>query len=729
MLRLFRYPFYCILFTVVIYAGGKELTLPDIWSSQKFMGKSIRGIQWAKDGKSYTYLETDTVTKSTVMMRFDVKSKERKAVVAGSTLKIDANDPPFSFSSYQWSPDEKQILFVSSPPRRQYLSRLTPAGNYFLYDMATKKFSRITDVDVPQYNQKFSPDGKYIGYVRGNNIYRYDIAGKAEQQLTFTGTDQIINGKFDWVYEEEFGIADGWVWSPDGAKIAFWQIDQTRVPEYSMTEWDSTHLTVIPMKYPKPGDKNAIAKIGIITLSTGDIYWIDTGNDDDMYIPRITWTGMKDRLAVQRLNRVQNKLELLLFDVTNGTQKTLLVDESDTWVEIHNDLRFLKNGNFIWSSERDGYNHLYHYASDGKLINQITKGQWEVDAFYGIDEKNNVLFFTSSEVSPVERHIYSVSLDGKRKKQLSLQPGTHSANFSPTFDHYIGYHSNSTQPTRSALMAKDGKEIVSLEEQGIPVLGEYRLPLVHFFTFTTTDGIELYANMMKPVDFDSTKKYPVLVFTYGGPGSQVVKNSWGGANYLWHSMLTQKGYIIVMVDNRGTGARGAAFKKITYRNLGKYEVNDQIEGAKFLASLPYVDKSRIGIWGWSYGGYMASHTILLGAEHFKAAIAVAPVTHWKFYDTIYTERYMDTPANNPDGYFESAPINHADKLKGKFLLIHGTSDDNVHFQNAVNMVTALQKANKQFETMYYPNKNHGISGGNSRLHLYTKMTNFLLEHL
>ena len=729
MPRVYRISVMTVVSTLFLCAGGKELNLQDIWNSSKFMSKSIRGIQWAKDGKSYTYLDTDSVTKSTAIIRFNVKSKEKKIVVSGSSLKIDANDPPFSFSSYQWSPDEKQILFVSSPPRKQYLSRLTPAGNYFLYDVPTKKFSRITDVDVPQYNQKFSPDGKYIGYVRANNIYRYDIVGKKEQQLTLTGTEQIINGKFDWVYEEEFGISDGWLWSPDGAKIAFWQIDQSRVPEYSMTEWDSAHLTLIPMKYPKPGDQNAIVKIGIITLTSGEIQWLDTGNNDDIYIPRINWTGIQDRLAVQRLNRKQNSLELLLFDVSRGTQTTLLVDQSDTWIDIHDDLRFFKNGNFIWSSERDGYNHVYHYAADGTLINQITKGQWDIDAVYGVDEKNGLLFCTSSEASPIERQIYSVSIDGKRKKRLSVQPGTHTANFSPGFDLYISYHSSSSQPTRIAMNSKDGKELYSLEDRGIPALGEYSLPTVEYFTFTTTDGVELYANVMKPVDFDSTKKYPVLVFTYGGPGSQVVRNSWGGSNYLWHSMLTQKGYIIAMVDNRGTGARGAAFKKITYRNLGKYEVNDQIEGAKYLSSLSYIDKSRIGIWGWSYGGYMASHTILLGAEYFKTAIAVAPVTHWKFYDTIYTERFMDTPANNPDGYFESAPVNHAEKLKGKFLLIHGTSDDNVHFQNAVTMVSALQKANKQFETMFYPNKNHGISGGNTRLHLYTMMTNFLLEHL
>ncbi len=720
---------YFFLASVCAYSGSKKFTVEDIFSSQKFASKSIRGIQWMKDGKSYSFLETDTTTKSTGVFQFTIKDRTKKMIVSGATMKLNEADPAFRFTSYQWSPDEKQILFVSAPPDKQYLSRLTPAGNFFIYDIISKKFSKITNASMPQYNQKFSPEGKKIGYVRENNIYVYDLVSSKEIQLTFDGAEHIINGKFDWVYEEEFGISDGWSWSPDGSKIAYWHLDENRVPEYTMTEWDSTHLNLIKMRYPKPGDPNSIVTIGVLDVSTEKTEWIDLGSNDDIYVPRMKWTNDENFLSIQRLNREQNKVELLTYNVQKKSVKMIITEKSDTWLDVNNDLRFLKNDQFIWSSDKDGFNHLYLYKNDGTLINQLTKGEWDVDSFYGVDEKNGLLYFSSSEISPIDRQIYSIRLDGTKKKKLSTLPGTNSANYSPTFENYIGYYNNSLTPSKIKMMKNDGKELYSIEENEIQSLKEYSLAETSFFTFTTSDNVLLYASLLKPSNFDSTKKYPVLVYTYGGPGSQVVRDSWGGANYLWYSMLADKGYLIFMVDNRGTGARGAAFKKMTYKNLGKWEVNDQIEGAKYLASLSYVDKDRIGMWGWSYGGYMASLTILVGADYFKTAVAVAPVTNWKFYDNIYTERFMGTPENNPVGYKDSSPLNHALKLKGKFLLIHGTSDDNVHFQNSANLTTALQQANKQFETMYYPNKNHGIGGGNTRVHLYTLMTNFLLKNL
>ncbi len=718
-----------VLISVCGYSGGKELTIEDIFASQKFNSKSIRGIQWMKDGKSFSFLETDTTTKTLGVFQFIIKDKTKKLIVSGTMMKLNENDPPFRFTSYQWSPDEKQILFVSAPPDKQYLSRLTPAGNFFIYDIPSKIFSKITDVKTPQYNQKFSPDGKKIGYVRENNLYVYDLIALKETQLTVDGAEHIINGKFDWVYEEEFGISDGWRWSPDGSKIAYWHFDENRVPEYTMTEWDSTQLNFITMRYPKPGDPNSIVNIGLLDIASGKTDWIELGSNDDIYIPRMRWTNDKNILSFQRLNRAQNQIELLTYDIINKSTKVIFTEQSETWLDVSDDLRFLKNGQFIWSSESSGYNHLYLYKNDGTLVKQITNGEWDVDAVYGVDEKNGLLYFTSSEVSPIERHIYSIKFDGSKKKQLSTLAGTNSANFSPTFDNYIGNYSNSSTPTKIKMMNNDGKELFALEENETKNLKEYSLATTTFFSFKTFDNVVLNASLLKPNNFDSTKKYPVLVFTYGGPGSQVVRDTWGGSNYLWYSMLADKGYLVFMVDNRGTGARGAAFKKITYKNLGKWEVNDQIEGAKYLSSLSYVDKERIGIWGWSYGGYMAALTILNGADYFKTAVAVAPVTNWKFYDNIYTERFMGTPENNRVGYKESSPITHASKLKGKFLLIHGTSDDNVHFQNSVNLVNSLQQANKQFETMYYPNKNHGIGGGNTRVHLYYLITNFLLKNL
>jgi dipeptidyl-peptidase-4 len=720
-----------VLFNFVgqISAGQKELTIDAIFGSSQFSAKSVRGIHWMNDGSSFTYLDMDTTTKSTAIIRMNAKNGIKTVIVTGASLQLETGDPAFRFSSYQWSPDESMILFVSAPPEKQYLSRLTPAGNLFLYNVKTKQFDRITNVTIPQYNQKFSPDSKNIGYVRNNNIYVFNVASGTEKQLTKDGAEHIINGKFDWVYEEEFGISDAWSWSPDGSKIAFWQLDEHRVPEYTMTEWDPTHLNLVTMRYPKPGDPNSQVKIGVMNISDAAIDWIDIGRDDDIYIPRMKWSTEKNILTYQRLNRAQNTLELFAYDCIKKTSRVLLIEKSDTWIEVHDDLRFLKAGAFLWSSERDGFNQLYHYKNDGSLVHQVTKGQWDIDAFYGIDEKTGLLYFTSSERTPLERQLYSIRLDGKNKKQLSTFPGTHSANFSPTFEYYIGSYSNVTSPASITLRKNNGNEVTILEKNELPSLKEYSLGTVTFSSFTTSDGVQLNTSLLKPLNFDSTKRYPILIFTYGGPGSQVVRNSWGGSNYLWYSMLAQKGYLIFMVDNRGTGARGAAFKKVTYRNLGKWEVNDQIEGVKYLSTLPYVDPQRIGIWGWSYGGYMSSLAILLGADYFKAAIAVAPVTHWKFYDTIYSERFMGTPEGNPKGYKESAPISHAEKLKGKFLLIHGTSDDNVHFQNAATLVSALQDSKKQFETMFYPNKNHGIGGGSTRIHLFTMMTRFIEQNL
>ena len=707
-----------------------QLSLDDIFTSGKYAGKAITGVHWLNDGARYSYYERDTAAKVTNIFIYDVNSKSSRRVLTTAELKMAQDDPPFRFTTYQWSPDEKQILFISAPPEREYLSRLTPAGNIFVYDLGIKSFRRLTNVSDPQYNVKFSPDGKSIGFVRNNNIFVVDVASGAERQLTTDGAEHIINGKFDWVYEEEFEISDGWQWSPDGKHIAFWRLDENRVPEYTLTEWDSLHLTLIPMRYPKAGEPNSIVKIGVIDLQSSMTKWMDLGSNDDIYIPRMQWTLDPAILSIQRMNRAQNVLELLYADIVTGTTHTVLTESEEKWVDISNDLTFLKDGNFIWPSERDGYRHLYLYKNDGTVVNQITKGEWEVDSFCGVDEKTGTVYFSSTEVSPLERHIYRIQLDGRKKKRITEMAGTHTANFSPTYKYFLDTYSNISTPPRISLMNNEGSVLSVVEENNIQTLKNVQIGKTAFLSITTADGVSLNASIMKPANFDSTKKYPVLVYTYGGPGSQVVRNAWERtSDVLWYTYLGEHGYLIFMVDNRGTGARGKAFKTAGYRNLGKWEVNDQVEGARYLSSLPYVDRERIGIWGWSYGGYLTSMVILNGADYFKAAVAVAPVTSWRYYDNIYTERYMGTPQNNPSGYVESSPITHASKLKGKFLLIHGTSDDNVHFQNTANFVSALEKANKQFSLRFYPDKNHGIYGGVTRLNLYTLMTNFILTNL
>jgi dipeptidyl-peptidase-4 len=607
-------------------------------------------------------------------------------------------------------------------------------GNFFLYDVERKKFSQLTDSDEEQMNVKFSPDGSRVGFVRADNLYVYDLATGTETQLTSDGGNHILNGRFDWVYEEEFSIIDGWQWSPDGQMIAYWQLDESRVPEFPILDFKPLHQEIQRTRYPKPGDPNSIVRIGVVSLSSKKTTWMDIGSPadsaQDIYVPRISWTAEKGKLIIQRLNRQQNTLDLYLADASTGNSHILFTETSKTWIEVEVSHFFLKtSGQFVWISERDGFSHLYLYDLKGTLIRQLTQGSWDVDRIAGVDEKNGLVYFIADVTSPLDRDIYSVRLDGGGFKRITSGSGTHGGNLAPDCSVLLHTFSDVRHPTRTSLMKNDGTEIRVLNEGGIPALSDYRVSYPEFFTFTTTDGLELNGWMIKPQDFDPSRKYPVFMDVYGGPGSQSVRNSWSGGNFYWYQLLAQKGYIIVGVDNRGTAGRGTAFKTAVYRNLGKWEAHDQIEAARHLGTLPFVDASRIGMWGWSYGGYTTLMSLLLGADVFKAGIAVAPVTHWKFYDTIYAERYMGTPADNPEGYEQSAPLTHAKELKGNLLLVHGTADDNVHWQNTVTMVGELIKEGRQFETAFYPGGMHGIGGGKIRAQLYTKLTNFILEKL
>lgn len=715
-----------ILALVNINSQKKELTVEDIYSGRIFSAPGIRGVIWIDNGNKYSFLKSDPETKTVSIFTHDVLSGEEKILVPGTALKENEDDKPFIIQNYKWSTDERYILFTGVLPARS----LKTGGAFYIYDLKDKKFFLLADSEEPQSIAQFSPDGKMLGFVRSNNLFVIDIETKTETQLTFDGNDLILNGIFDWVYEEEFSIINGWQWSPDSRNIAFWQLDQSDVPEIKIAKWDSLHLNFHDMRYPKAGDKNSKVKIGVVNISTAKTNWMDIGSEEDIYIPRINFTHNPEILSIQRLNRLQNKLELLLVDVNAGKSNIILTETDDAWVDVHDDLFFLKNGKeFIWSSEKDGYNHFYLYSLDGKLINQITKGNFDVKSMHGIDEENRILYYSSSEVHPSVTDLYSINLDGKNKKRITEKRGTNSVDLSINNKYFINRFSNSSSLTSTQLFNSDGSLIRELTTPDNSFFEDYGLSPVEFLSFTTSDGVELNSYIIKPSNFDASKKYPVLIYNYSGPGSQVVVDRYGGANFLWHQMLAQKGYIIFAVDNRGTGARGRDFKKVTYKNLGYWEAHDHIEAAKYLLSLGYVDKDRIGIWGWSYGGYMALLTLFKGADYFKAGVSVAPVTHWKFYDTIYTERFMQTPQLNPEGYEESSPLTYIKDFKGKLLLIHGTADDNVHFQNAVVMVDELIKNNKQFETMFYPEKDHGIFGGNTRIHLFNMITNFILNNL
>ncbi|MFQ5798361.1 MAG: DPP IV N-terminal domain-containing protein [Bacteroidota bacterium] len=708
----------------------KDFTVEEIYGSDKFAGDSLRSIQWLPDSKQFSYMERDSMTGVDNIWVYEVATGRRTLLVDASKLVLRERDQPFPISHYLWSPDGDKILFADKLRARA----VKTGGNFLLYDIRTQKFQKLTDTNEPQVNVQFSPDGKMIGFVRSNNIYVMDLTSGTETQLTFDGAEHVLNGHFDWVYEEEFKIIVGWKWSPDSKRIAYWQLDENRVPEFPIMNFEPLHPQVTTMRYPKAGDPNSIVRIGIVSLETKQTTWADIGSEDDIYIPRIKWTRNPNVLSIQRMNRAQNKLELLLADATTGKTRVILTEEEDTWVDVRDHLTFLEQDQFLWSSERDGFLHFYLYAMDGSLIRQVTRGPWEVDKLCAVDENHRAIYFTSTEQSPLERHVNRITLEGTHMQRLSEEEGWHKAKFSPDVSKYIHTYSSSSIPPRVSLRNNDGRLVRSIEDNPMHILNEYRMSKMEFFAFTTSDGIILNGWMIKPPGFSSnggepTKKYPALLYVYAGPGSQTVKNSWDGNRYLWHQLMAQKGYIVVSVDNRGTGARGKAFKSITYKNLGKWESNDQIEAAKFLGSLPYVDPSRIGIWGTSYGGYLASLATFVGSDVFKTAVAVAPVTDWRFYDTIYTERYMLRPEKNPEGYAESAPLMHAEKLHGSYLLIHGTADDNVHWQNSVMLADQLRKHGKQFETMFYHGEDHRLRGPNTRVHLFTLITNFILEYL
>jgi len=714
--------------TSVFGQSKKTFTLEDVFKKGTFSTKGMRGLRSMQDGNTYLSVETDEKTKVRYVAKnnyLDGKQnsilfKETDLVYKGDTLPISTN----------FNDNETKILI---PVGEEAIYRRSSKANYFVYDLLSKKITEVS-AKGKQLFATFSPDGNSVAFVRDNNLFVKNLLNGEEKQLTSDGkNNEVINGRSDWVYEEEFSFAQAFYWSPDGKKIAFYKFNEKGVHEFSMTMFDGLYPTEYKYKYPKPGEKNAIVSIHVYDLASSNTKTVDIGTESDQYIPRIRWTQDANTVCVLRMNRHQNKVEYLLANASTGATNTMMTETDKYYVDIEKEqLTFLNNGKqFINVSEKDGFNHIYLYDLSGKQIAQITKGEWEVSDIYGIDQKNGLVYYQSSESSPLQRDVYVIGLNGKGKRKISTQAGTNTASFSTTFNYYILANSSAKSPSYVSLHTNKGVVIRVLEDnaKAKTKFAEYQLSPTEFFSLTTSEGVNLNGYMIKPADFDPNKKYPVFMYVYGGPGSQNVADSWSGSRNMWFNYLAQKGYIIACVDNRGTGARGAEFKKMTYQNLGHYETIDQIEAAKWLAKQSYVDGSRIGIWGWSYGGYMSSLCITKGADTFKMAIAVAPVTNWRFYDSIYTERYLRTPQENAKGYDENSPINFADKLKGKFLLIHGTADDNVHFQNSVMFSEALIQANKSFEQAYYPNKNHGIFGGNTTIQLYTKMTDFILNNL
>lgn len=717
--------FFILAITTISVPQKKKFTVEEIFTNRNFYGSSLSQVKWFDGGKKFSFTKFDAATKSIALFEHDLKTGTENKIVSGSELKLEETNKPFMISNYEWLPDNKNILFTGVLPARKIKS----GGAFYLYNKETKEFSVLADSEEEQININFSPDGKKAAFVRGNNIFLIDLKTKVETQLTFDGSEVILNGHFDWVYEEEFHIINGIEWSPDSKRIAFWRLDQSNVPEIKIAKWDSLYLNELSMRYPKAGANNSLVKIGVADVQTKKVKWMDIGEETDIYIPRIKFTNNPEVLSIQRLNRLQNKLDLLFADVKTGKSKIVLTDTDPCWIDISDDLYFFQNEDkFIWTSEKDGYKHIYLYNNSGTLVRQLTTGKWEVDAVTGIDEENKTVYFTSNAAGIQYLNFHSVSLSGGIKK-LSKENGYNAIMLSPDNKYFIERYSTANSLTSTRVYTTGGEIVRELITSDMTVFDQYELSPVEYFSFNTSDGVELNGSIIKPAEFDESKEYPVLIYNYSGPGSQSVLDRWSGPNGLWHQMLAQHGYIIVAVDTRGTGGRGKDFKNLMYKNLGHWEVNDHVEAVNYLSTLPYVDPERIGIWGWSYGGYVSALALMKAADVFKAAISVAPVIHWKFYDSIYTERFMSLPHLNPEGYENSAVLNYTDKLKGKLLLVHGTADDNVHFQNSVKLVKKLIAENKQFETMYYPEKDHGIYGGMTRVHLFNMMTNFLLNNL
>ena len=718
----FKRPFLFFLFSLSLMGQENQLTTTAITNGD-FTPKTLEAIHSLKQQSGYTVLEIDHTLWQSKIVRYAYVTKKKIDVLVDSATSAKI---PF-FSTYEFSDDEQKVLLGTNVTP---IYRRSTQAEYYVYDRKTKQVSLLFGGPVQQ--AKFSPDGKKVAFVYQRNLYVKDLEKNTIEQLTNDGSKDIINGLTDWVYEEEFGFVRAFDWNATGTAIAFLRFDESDVPEFSMDIYGKG-LYQVPytFKYPKAGEKNAVVSLHLYDFKQQKTRLLKLQEQAPDYIPRFKFTPEANRLVVQTLNRLQNHLILWAVDIKTNASKILLEEKEDTYVDVHDNLRFLPKGDFIWSSERSGYNHLYHYNADGTLKKQLTKGPWEVTQFYGVNSTAKEVYYASVEKSSIERVVYAIGLNGKGKRLLSPNHGTNGVAFSADFQYYIHTYEDAQTPPNYALReTKTAKVLNVIETNETLAAKANRFGFIpKEFSTLEVNGETLNMWMIKPKNFDPKKTYPLMMYQYSGPGSQKVADKWYDQRDLWHQMLAQKGYVVVCVDGRGTGFKGAQFKKVTYKQLTKYETEDQIAVAQQLGNRAYIDKNRIGIWGWSYGGHMATNCILKGNAVFSLAIAVAPVTNWRFYDTIYTERFMRTPQENPEGYDLNSPLNYAHLLKGKYLLIHGSGDDNVHLQNTMRMVEALVQENKQFEWMIYPDKNHGIYGGNTQLHLYNKMTTFIENNL
>ena len=712
----------------------KNFDLEDLYMRPTFYAKSVRGMNSMKDGKTYASFEKGQLN------IYNYKTgKLEKTLFGIADLTLHPDSLPIGLQDYELSANEDKMLCATE---MESIYRHSYHATYYVYDFSTKTLQPLSE-NGKQRLATFSPDATKVAFMRDNNLFIKDLNTGKEKQFTKDGLyNHIINGAPDWVYEEEFSFSQGFYWSPDSKKIAYMKFDESNVREFQMEEFEGLYPDWYSFKYPKAGEDNSIVEIYVYDLESGNTVKMDTGKETDIYLPRIAWTKDANVLAIQRLNRHQNHLEILAADATTGKSRVFYDETNDYYIDITDDWHFLEDGKrFLMTSERSGYNHIYLCNLDGTEAKQLTNGPWDVTSVYGFDGKE--VYFQAAKNTPVDRQIYAVNLKGKMREVIGRE-GTNSATFSNDFSYLININSTINQPRQFELYTNKGKLVRVLEDNHEFAeklnsfnLGEKKLMKISDPAFTLPDGtqVDVDAWQILPPDFDPAKKYPVLIYVYGGPGHQTVSNSWANSDYWWMQLLAQHGIISVSINNRGSGAQGEVFKKMTYLQLGKYETEDMITLAKYMAKQPYVDGSRIGIYGWSYGGFMAANGITKGADVISTAVSVAPVTNWRYYDNVYTERFMRTPQENPDGYDLNSPVHNTAMIKGNYLLCHGSGDDNVHYQNAMELIKAMISNGKQFDLMIYPNKNHGIYGGyeygsgECRMHLFNKIDNFLFEHL
>jgi dipeptidyl-peptidase 4 len=726
-------------------SATKELTLDRLFSPPFLGGRATQGVQWAPDGKRLSYLERKGAGRDAVveLWTMDAATGERKVLVNGETLKSVTQPEKAKTSqatglgrvqadNYQWAPDGDSLLFIGT-------------NSMVILDLKTMQAKPVVSSELEIEDSKFSPDGKWISFSRDANLFAVNLASGETKTLTTGGSEEVLKGKLDWVYPEELDSRTAYWWSPDSSKIAYYEMDERPVTRYPIMDMSSPTGGTEYTRYPQAGEANPIVRVGVVAVSgsgaVAETRWMDTGANPDVYLARVNWLPDSQRIAIQRLNRGQNQLDLLFCDASTGTPKTVLTETDKYWLNISDDLYFFSdNRRFLWSSERTGYRHFYVYDDSGKQLMQLTAGEWGISDLGGfgpgamnhpaVDEKRGYVYFTSNKDNVLETQLYRVSLGDKSLTRVTKEAGSNTSRISPDLASFINSYSNARTPTRQDLYRIDGTRVAVINDGNVPELAQYKLTPQEFVEVTADDGTKLHASIIKPLDFDPSKKYPVLINVYGGPHVQLVRNSWGSLGYLMHEVLAAKGYVVFTLDNRGSWGRGHAFETPIYHQLGKIELQDQLAGVKYLKALGYVDSARIGITGGSYGGYMTLEALFNAPDVFKAGISDAPVSDWKLYDTIYTERYMGRPQDNAEGYKNSSPVNQAEHLKGKLMLVHGTGDDNVHFANSVEVLNALIDSGLYpDQLMVFPGRGHGISDAAARALMYRRIMEFTLHNL